>query len=268
MSISGTKLDHLLTNSRESLSFDQIFCQLENPSNLSGHDAIMGTFKFNHVNQANDSTDYAHTYEDFNPKRVLWKENEMYENLTYDVLSKLLNCFDQPEHLPCLAEMFSNMIVMCAEKCYQSVEKKKFKYRPQPFSPQLRQAYQTHAHICKEWRKQGRPQSATHPAKVNKLESQRYLQKLQRAEYVYKSKKQHDELMSTYSENISMVCRKLKQISGDKSKSLDIEEINTLNGIFKGVNVLEGFRSNTEIMCNYSDNATSSNDYLNNAWKT
>ena len=122
--ISATQLDHLLTNSRESLSFDQIFCQLENPSNLSGHDAIIGAFKFNHVNQANDSTDYAHTYEDFNPKRVLWKENEMYENLTYDVLSKLLNCFDQPEHLPCLAEMFSNMIVMCAEKCYQFVEKK------------------------------------------------------------------------------------------------------------------------------------------------
>ena len=222
----------------------------------------MGTFKFDLINQIKSCTNHAHSYEDFNPKRILWKENEMYEDLTYDVLNKLITCFDQPEHLPSLAEMFSNMIVLCAEKCYQTLEKSVHKSRPQPFSPQLRQAYLKHAQICKEWRKQGRPQSATHPAKANKLESQRYLQKLQRAEYVLKSKKQHDELMSIYDDNISMVCRKLKQISGDKSKSVDIEEIITLNGTFKGENVLEGFRSNTEIMCNYSDNTTYSNDYL------
>lgn len=62
--------------------------------------------------------------------------------------------------------------------------------------------------------------------------------------------KQHEELMDTYYSDISKVCSKLKSIRGDKSKSLEIPSIETSCGIYEGINVLEGFRANTEKLCN------------------
>ena len=62
--------------------------------------------------------------------------------------------------------------------------------------------------------------------------------------------KDHEELMSTFSTNISQVCRKLRQIRGVHSKSLDFPFIETLNGKYSGNNILEGFCSNTETLCN------------------
>ena len=60
--------------------------------------------------------------------------------------------------------------------------------------------------------------------------------------------------MSTFSRNISQVCRKLKQIRGEHSKSLDLPYIETLNGKYSGDNILEGFCSNTETLCNADSN--------------
>ena len=56
--------------------------------------------------------------------------------------------------------------------------------------------------------------------------------------------------MDTYYSDISKVCSKLKSIRGDKSKSLEIPSIETSCGIYEGINVLEGFRANTEKLCN------------------
>ena len=49
--------------------------------------------------------------------------------------------------------------------------------------------------------------------------------------------KDHEELMSTFSTNISQVCRKLRQIRGEHSKSLDLPFIETLNGKYSGNNI-------------------------------
>ena len=64
--------------------------------------------------------------------------------------------------------------------------------------------------------------------------------------------KQHDELMDTHRNDISKVCKKLKQIRGDTSKTVDIPYIETLCGQYSGKNILEGFRANTEVLCNES----------------
>ena len=56
--------------------------------------------------------------------------------------------------------------------------------------------------------------------------------------------------MGTYYADISQVCSKLKHIRGDNKKSLGIPSIETVCGIYEGRNVLEGFRANTEILCN------------------
>ena len=79
------------------------------------------------------------------------------------------------------------------------------------------------------------------PSKAEKLKSQRNLQKIRRTEESTKAIKNHEELMETHSNDMSRVCRKLKQIRGDKSKSNDISIIETLCGTYEGQNVLEGF---------------------------
>ena len=56
--------------------------------------------------------------------------------------------------------------------------------------------------------------------------------------------------MDTFSKNINQICNKLKKIRGDKSRNVEISSIETLNGTFSGNNVLEGFCSNTETLCN------------------
>ena len=113
-----------------------------------------------------------------------------------------------------------------------------------------KQAYASHEKICKLWRSAGRPTSSDHPAKMAKLESQRNLQRIARDEKSMKERTNHDDLMTTFSQNASQVCRKLKQIRGENLKNIDLPFIDTLNGRFSGNNVLEGFCSNTETLCN------------------
>ena len=59
--------------------------------------------------------------------------------------------------------------------------------------------------------------------------------------------------METHNTNIGQVCNKLKKIRGDNIKNIEIPFIETLAGKFSGENVLEGFCSNTEILCNEDD---------------
>ena len=121
--------------------------------------------------------------------------------------------------------------------------------------------------ICRAWRKSGRPNSNDHPAKSAKLESQRFLQKLLREEDANKAKAQHDDLMDTHDKNISDVCKKLKNIRNEKSKATNISQIETFLGVYKGENVLEGFRANTEHLCNELTNTDFSDDFLERCTK-
>ena len=96
----------------------------------------------------------------------------------------------------------------------------------------------------------GRPSYKSHPARLRKLESQQYLQRLSRENESSQAIKLHNELMDTHRKDISKVCQKLKQIRGVSHKSIDIPYIETLCGKYYGNNILEGFCSNTEVLCN------------------
>ena len=130
---------------------------------------------------------------------------------------------------------------------------KSLKQKKPYFSADHKAAFVKHEKVCKDWREQGRPQDASHPAKMAKLASQRLLQKIVCEEETMKAHKNHDDLMSTFKENISQVCNKLKKIRGENVKNVNIPFIQTLNGIYSGQNVLEGFCSNTETLCNYEN---------------
>ena len=48
---------------------------------------------------------------------------------------------------------------------------------------------------------------------------------------------------------MKLMYKMLKKSRGDIKSTIKIPFIETLNGIFEGNNILEGFRSNTEILC-------------------
>ena len=55
--------------------------------------------------------------------------------------------------------------------------------------------------------------------------------------------------METHDKEISEVYKKLQKIMGKHQNPSNISEINTFLGTYKGDNVLEGFRANTEYPC-------------------
>ena len=56
--------------------------------------------------------------------------------------------------------------------------------------------------------------------------------------------------MASFSKDINYVYKELKKHRGEHSNNNDIPYIETLNGTFSDKNVLEGFCSNTETLCN------------------
>ena len=260
--VSESQIDHILTNNKDLVSFSEHLCKKDDETNLSSHDAIIGNVKIDKDKETIEK-DYRDTYEAFEPEKIIWKDNQDYKDMTANILEQLLSTYDQPEHLPVLAEMSSNMIALCAKKCFETKKSKGTCKKATPrFSRELNDAYQDHKHTCNEWRKAGRPLSADHPAKQAKLISQRRIQKISREEIANHARANHDDLMATYKTNISDVCKKVKKIMGKTSKPTDIPEIETLVGKFRGDNVLEGFRANTEYLCNEKSTKNFSDDFL------
>ena len=68
--------------------------------------------------------------------------------------------------------------------------------------------------------------------------------------------------METHDQNISDLSSKLKKIRNEKSRISNIPEIETFQGVYKGDNVLEGFRANTEYLCNNTSNKKFSDEFL------
>ena len=261
---SETKIDFILTNNHQAVTFVTQKCKLVEPSNLSSHDAIIGQIRIDKIEATDVDIDYSDTYEDFNKKKVEWVvDNQTYENMTTKVLNQLLTTYDKPEHLPTLIEMISNMFVISAEKCFQVKPTTKHTRNKTPrFSKALQDAHKSHIRICKEWRKAGRPSSDEHPAKLAKKESQRNLQKIARQEEELKSIEENEDLMNAHAKNITETCRKLKSIRGENKKSVIISEIKTFLGTYKSQNVLEGFRANTEHLCNDKSDKNFSDEFL------
>ena len=122
--------------------------------------------------------------------------------------------------------------------------------------------FQSHRKICQDWRKAGRPTSDDHPSKLAKKLSQRNLQKITREEESKEAVNFHEDLMNTHKDNMSGTCQKLKKVRGDNLKSTLILEIETFLGTYTGENVLEGFRANTEYLCNEQPNDKFSSEFL------
>ena len=256
---SESQIDHIYfsipPSSKVSVDFLKHICLKDNPSNLSAHDVIVGNINLPVISTTKPNQEHSSSYTDFLVKKPKWCDSGMagYQSQTNKVLRDMFERFNMKEHIPILSEMCSRILVLSAEINFETSNPKKTgaKKKSHPFfSKEHKEAFKEHEVICKTWRAAGRPQEKSHPAKYAKLQSQRNLQKIARESESSVAVKQHNELMDTYYSNMSQVCNKLKQIRGDNTKSVEIPFIETLCGKFEGENVLEGFRANTEILCN------------------
>ena len=151
-------------------------CKLENFSNLSSHDALVRAIMLPVVEKTNEEIDFPSTYTPFLVSKPKWNDDGLhgYQEQSAEVLKSLLDQFQEPDHIPILCELFSKMLVISAEKNFETISprnnisKKKKPY----FSPQHKAQNISHEKVCKEWRRQGRPQDANHPARIAKLNSQ------------------------------------------------------------------------------------------------
>ena len=258
--ISESQIDHILCyipeKTKQEIKHKDILCQKNNSSNLSSHDVVIGEIC---LPQSSDNPeaeqDYSNSYIDFSVKKPKWNESGMaaYQTQSAQIISDLLDNFSETAHIPALTEMVSNMLVMSAEQNFETSKNKVMSTRKTPkFSQEHREAFLKHESICKEWRLAGRPAESSHPAKYEKLVSQRNLQRIARESESLEAINMHNELMETHRNDIGKVCQKLKQIRGGKSKTVDIPYIDTLCGKYSGQNILEGFCANTEVLCNES----------------
>ena len=261
--ISESQIDHILyfiPDSHENvrIQFSDHLCKNENSSNLSSHDVIVGQVSLPTIPYTNKEEDLSQSYTDFKRKKPKWNSEgiDCYQNETAELLSEMMSTFDEPLFIPVLCEMFSKTLVISAEhnfECSKPVKKQNTKNFP-TFSEELNKAYKEHKHICEEWRSAGRPRDNHHVLKMRKVQSQRKLQQLSRAEKAHKSITAHNELMETHNTSFSQTFKKLEKLRGNKFKQSEIPFIDTLAGVYSGKNVLEGFCRNTEILCNEDDN--------------
>ena len=263
---SVSQIDHILFYAPQMSSVDvnlqKHICKLFEPENLSSHDAIVGKIQLpTDVEDANE-VDFSSSYSSFNVAKPNWTQEgmESYQSESAEMLEYLSAKFNSEEEIPMLTEVFSKALLISAERNFEVSKPKKGKIVKQPyFSTELKLAHSEHKKVCQKWREAGRPSNSDHPAKAAKLESQRKLQSISRQDEVAKAHKNHNELMTTYSQNIGQVCRKLKQIRGENVKALELPFIETMNGVYTGKNVLEGFCSNTESLC--KDNSSMEHEF-------
>ena len=56
------------------MSFLKQKCKLDEPANLSSHDALIGRLKMVIDDSVNVEINYSKTYEDFKPKKIIWQD--------------------------------------------------------------------------------------------------------------------------------------------------------------------------------------------------
>ena len=85
---------------------------------------------------------YAHTYTEFSTAKVIWDEDNLgnYQHAAANVLTEFESFFPAPEYIPLKCQLYSDLLVRCAEiflEIKPPQSPKKYKH-----PPQLQQAWQ------------------------------------------------------------------------------------------------------------------------------
>ena len=128
---SSSRIDHILyfipQAKNINIEFRENLCKLNDASNLSSHDVIMGKISFQVMRAHTSEIDYKHTYTSFEVCKPQWNMSSLseYQAESYMKLKYLADTFNEPEHIPVLSELCSTVLVKTAESVFPSKPKLK-----------------------------------------------------------------------------------------------------------------------------------------------
>ena len=164
-SLSESNVDYFLVSKQYSSLASNItkICTLNQPMNLSSHDGVECFMKVAYKQFNEDTNQFCNTYSDCQPKYVIWDLENVaaYEAASDEPLTEMESIFDTPEWIPLECELYSRLIVRCAEQTLKLKTKLNSAKKYRIFSQKQNQAWE-HLNKCyKLWFNAGKPRDKT-----------------------------------------------------------------------------------------------------------
>ena len=242
--VSHSSIDLFVASSSLDLGATLQHCTLDDPLNLSSHDPIECSVSV--VRNKPEKSKFKNTYTDFSRKKVVWDSSKTpeYQKLVAKSLSDALAYWDNPESLPLLSSLFSNLLVKCATLVFDTSS------IPDKSSPKLppikvRQAQNSLKKMFKLWKDDGKPTSISKSSRRCYTDARRNLQRIIRQEKNFLHIRQHNHLMFLDRKNRSKIFSVVRRSRGVSSKTIT-PVLHTPVGAYHGEDVLEGFAADAE----------------------
>lgn len=242
-------IDFFMISNSETIELSKLFqlCTLDNPLNLSSHDALLCSIQVP-CNAGNDNnTQYSDTYTMFNQNRLVWDSSGLaqYHKLAGDALSDALHLWNVPEGIPLLCSLFSELLVKCADMSFDS-KIKNTKSGGLIKSKSLKKSQSILKNAFRKWKAQGKPRSSENQARQNYLRARANMQNISRLEQNKINVKNNIYLMNANIYDKKKVYARLKTIR--REKTTKPSKIVTPVGVYSGEDILEGFAADSEYL--------------------
>ena len=250
---SESTIDYFLVSSKyvPRLSNLALLCTLDTPENFSSHDPISATLMIQKITTsgADTTTDYSHTYTEFNQQRVVWDTGklDLYQQTAATALSEYEKMFDLLEHIPLKCELFSSILVKSAELCMEIKPARKVRKKRRKHSPNLHRAWQKLRKAFTTWRNSGKVKDMANTAFIGYKEARAAFQRCYRYNKELQNIKNNNIIMYADHSNKHRFFNIIKNMRSNKlSKPPNL--INTPAGTYIGKNTLEGFTIDAELL--------------------
>ena len=254
---SESNIDYFLVSKRcaSNLSNLVLHCTLDIPENFSSHDPISASLYVPVTSQSTAPTvDYSHTYTEFNQVKVVWDAGDadkldMYQLTAAKVLSEYDAMFPLLEHLPLKCELFSSLLVKCAEICMETKPAKKIAMQKR------KQAWLKLRKSFKAWKISGKSKDQNNDVFTKYKEARSIFQKRYRYEADLQDIRKNNNIMNANFNNKKKFYNIIKNMRSKKLSQAPTV-LNTPAGRYSGQNVLEGFTRDAEILGQAEGDAT------------
>ena len=223
-------------------------CTLHNPENLSAHDPLVSTLQVRESLSKPDGNKFSHTYTKFDQLRVNWDDQNLdkYKHITDEVLLEFDKMFPLPQHIPLKCELFSNLLVKCAELSLVTKHIDRIPKKNKKSSPILHHTWQVLRKCFKKWKEGGKVKDDSETFKEYK-DAKRLFQQRYRQESMLKNIWENNTIMKADYSNKKEFYKIIKNLRSNRLTG-PTSTLCTPKGVFYGEDILEGFTVDAEML--------------------
>ena len=257
---SETNLDYYLVSKQHFSLFAEptIVCTLNHPLNLSAHDVIPSSLNVarDSFSGANENV-FTHTFTPYEVKHIVWDGGDTtpYRDATDIALKHMEEVFNEPEFIPLKCELYSRLLVTCAEGTLKVKTTRTRKSRSLKFSKRQNKAWKEFDKSFKAWSKAGKPRSETNHLYKHFKVARSNFQRVRRYEDNLKSIKHNNQLMTYEKEDKTQLYRLVKAAQGKKAAGPLTTKLITPSRTYQGSDILEGFVDDAERLGKIEENS-------------